>query len=179
MEHDSQIPEMGHVEATRRRFLKWLIAVLAAVNALIAGIPFLRSLLGPSVAAQKNEWSKVAAVDLLPQDSPVDMRFMAESGEAYLHNTVLRSVWVIKHSPEKISVFSPVCTHLGCYYQWNGQADRFECPCHASVFAPDGKVISGPAPRPLDTLESKIENGYLLVKWENFKAGVPTKIPVA
>ncbi len=179
MEQSSQIPEEGPAEATRRRFLKWLIGVLAAVNTMIAGIPFLRSLIGqPSAAAQKNEWLKVAAIDSLPIGQPVDKRFLAETREAYLHNTVLRSVWVIRHSPENITVFSPMCTHLGCHYLWNGQAERFECPCHASVFALDGSVLGGPAPRPLDTLKTKIENGELLVMWEDFKPGVPVKIPV-
>jgi menaquinol-cytochrome c reductase iron-sulfur subunit len=37
------------------------------------------------------------------------------------------------------------------------------CPCHSSVFSVDGAVISGPAPRPLDRYETKVENGKLLL----------------
>ena len=37
----------------------------------------------------------------------------------------------------------------------------FICPCHASVFSVDGKVLSGPAPRPLDRYMTKIDAGKL------------------
>ncbi len=39
-----------------------------------------------------------------------------------------------------------------------------------------GKVIGGPAPRPLDTLPYKIENGELYVQWKLYKAGIPQKL---
>lgn len=46
---------------------------------------------------------------------------------------------------------SAVCTHLGCTVGPDaGRPNGFRCPCHGSVFDKDGKVIGGPAPRPLD-----------------------------
>jgi hypothetical protein len=39
-------------------------------------------------------------------------------------------------------------------------------------------VLGGPAPRRLDTLPVKIENGELYVEWKQFKSGTPDKIPV-
>ena len=39
-----------------------------------------------------------------------------------------------------------------------------------------GEVLSGPAPRPLDTLPVKIEGGRLLVTYKEFKAGTAAKI---
>jgi cytochrome b6-f complex iron-sulfur subunit len=42
---------------------------------------------------------------------------------------------------------SSVCTHLGCNVKHVGRG--FECPCHGSRFDENGRVISGPAPRPL------------------------------
>ena len=42
---------------------------------------------------------------------------------------------------------SSVCTHLGCNVKHVGRG--FECPCHGSKFDESGRVISGPAPRPL------------------------------
>src|SRR5208337_5448902 len=100
MEQKGYTPEAGQEETTRRRFLKWLLGIIAAVNVFIAGIPFLRSLVGSSAKAQKSEWLKVTAISSLPEGRPVDIRFMAELKEAYIHNTVLHSVWVIKHSPD-------------------------------------------------------------------------------
>ncbi|WP_282700341.1 FAD-dependent oxidoreductase [Streptomyces sp. CC219B] len=42
------------------------------------------------------------------------------------------------------------CTHLGCLVAFNSAERAWECPCHGSRFAPSGKVIQGPATRPLE-----------------------------
>lgn len=55
------------------------------------------------------------------------------------------------------------CTHLGCTVPWRPESGRFECPCHASVFDITGHVLSPPAPRPLDLLQVRIENGVVKV----------------
>jgi len=55
------------------------------------------------------------------------------------------------------------CTHLGCTVPWRAESGHFECPCHASVFDITGEVLSPPAPRPLDLLEVRIENGVVKV----------------
>ncbi len=47
-----------------------------------------------------------------------------------------------------IFAISTVCTHLGCIVNVT-ETDDFECPCHGSRFAADGKVTQGPAPTPL------------------------------
>jgi cytochrome b6-f complex iron-sulfur subunit len=46
-----------------------------------------------------------------------------------------------------------VCVHLGCLYEWQPVTGRFECPCHGSKYARDGKYIEGPAPRSLDRMQ--------------------------
>jgi Rieske Fe-S protein len=44
-----------------------------------------------------------------------------------------------------VHAVSAVCTHLGCDVAWNQAEQTWDCPCHGSRFAPDGKVINGPA----------------------------------
>lgn len=44
---------------------------------------------------------------------------------------------------------SGVCTHLGCTVNHVGSG--YKCPCHGSVFDEQGRVLSGPAPRALDS----------------------------
>jgi nitrite reductase/ring-hydroxylating ferredoxin subunit len=51
------------------------------------------------------------------------------------------------NSADGFYCISSVCTHLGCNVKHIGAG--FECPCHGSTFDPSGRVISGPAPRPL------------------------------
>jgi glycine/D-amino acid oxidase-like deaminating enzyme/nitrite reductase/ring-hydroxylating ferredoxin subunit len=44
---------------------------------------------------------------------------------------------------------SASCTHLGCIVHWNSTEQCWDCPCHGSQFAPDGRVFNGPALQPL------------------------------
>jgi menaquinol-cytochrome c reductase iron-sulfur subunit len=160
----------------RRGFLKSLVGVLSAAIALILGLPALRALF-VATAAKEAPWSRVGAVDGLPAGSAVEMKFETLETDAYLRTTALLSVWVAS-TAGRIDVYSPVCPHLGCHFLWNGSTDRFECPCHASVFALDGRVLGGPAPRPLDALPYKIEKGTLFVRWTRYRAGSAEKTPV-
>ncbi len=49
----------------------------------------------------------------------------------------------------KFKALSAVCTHLGCTPNWSEERNRFECPCHGSIFSDKGTNVSGPAPKPL------------------------------
>ena len=165
-------------EITRRGFLAIATGVLTSLVVLAAGIPIIGELIGGIYREKKSQWVKVTDISSFPIGQPVNPTFPMEEVQAYIRQTDLRKVWVVKHSETEVTVFSPICVHLGCHYNWNPQTQHFECPCHGSVYALDGKVIGGPAPRPLDTLPAKIEGGTLFVKWEEFRVGIPEKIPV-
>jgi menaquinol-cytochrome c reductase iron-sulfur subunit len=165
----------GQSPGSRRSFFKLAVGALASLIGIVIGIPVLRSAMHSSTS-QESGWSKVTELRTLSVNGPQKIRFPMLSQDAYLHGMTVRSVWVIKDPVGEVTVFSPVCTHLGCYYSWNNAAGRFECPCHASVFSLSGKVLGGPAPRPLDTLPHKIENGVLFVRWEEFKSGLSEKV---
>lgn len=76
----------------------------------------------------------------------------------------------ILREPEGFRALSAICTHLRCTTgpfvppeaQWKEPHSR--CPCHGSIFAKDGRVLQGPAPRPLDFYRvSLAPDGRLLV----------------
>jgi menaquinol-cytochrome c reductase iron-sulfur subunit len=163
-------------EVSRRGFLKLATGALALMGGIVMGIPLVDSLVGPALRAKKRHFAKVAQVDSLTVDQPADLTYGDKTEDAYIRETLLRSVWAVKHTGSDVTVYSSICPHLGCGYNWNAQDQHFECPCHGSVFALDGQVLAGPAPRPLDTLPTKIENGELLVEWERFKLGIPEKV---
>ena len=58
---------------------------------------------------------------------------------------------------------SSKCTHLGCTVPWDDKEKRFACPCHGSSFDIAGRVITSPAPRPLDFYPVYIENNIVIV----------------
>jgi nitrate reductase gamma subunit len=182
----AEIPTVGRavptlaprVDITRRRVLTLATGVLTSLVVLAAGIPIIGELLGPIYREKKRQWIKVTDITSLPIDQPVNPTFAMQVVQAYIRETELRKVWVVKHSPTDVTVFSPICVHLGCHYHWNPQTQHFECPCHGSVYAIDGRVLGGPAPRPLDTLPWKLEGENLFVQWEEFRVGIPQKIPV-
>jgi rieske iron-sulfur protein len=70
------------------------------------------------------------------------------------------------HAAEGVVGYSAVCTHLCCTVSdWDSKNGWFLCPCHHSQFNPreDGKVMAGPAPRPLPLLPLAYSNGQLTV----------------
>lgn len=59
---------------------------------------------------------------------------------------------------------SSTCPHLGCQVRWEGQNNRFFCPCHNGVFDPSGVAIGGPpaeAGQSLSRYPLKVEGGLL------------------
>jgi len=153
-----------------------MIAIAASMLGLILGIPFIRSVIGTGSAPKKDIWVKVADLPSIPFGEPVRLNFVQDEQDAFIKQPALHSVWVIRHSQEEMTAYSPICPHAGCYYNWSAQLRRFACPCHASVFEINGLVVSGPAPRPLDTLPVKIESGSLFLAWKRFRSGVAEKI---
>jgi len=65
-----------------------------------------------------------------------------------------KQVYIFR-SPQGFQAVSAICTHLGCSYKPFGPPElqypivHARCPCHGSIFARDGQVLGGPAPRPL------------------------------
>ena len=134
---------------TRAGFLKWLIGIFGL--AAIAGIvyPVLR-FLKPS-AALSGAIGQVANVGALTSFPAGQLTAVAVHDQpAAVHNL-----------NGKYTVYSLICTHLGCVVTVEGET--FKCPCHGSAFSADGKVTHGPATLPLPTYHSETQNGSLLV----------------
>jgi menaquinol-cytochrome c reductase iron-sulfur subunit len=177
MEGDHSRADVG-LEATRRVFIKGFTAMLVVLCSVLVGVPLVGSLVGPVFRKVSPSWMRLGAIDALPLGQPAHLTSVDVQVDAYIRESVTRHVWAIRHSATEVTVYSPICPHLGCHFDWNPSTKHFECPCHGSVYSLDGKVLGGPAPRPLDTLPTKIENGELSVEWAQFKSGTAEKIPV-
>lgn len=131
--------------------------------------------IGPALKKREPQWSDLGTSDDLIPNEPQERRFFEVVKRGWKEERVERSIWLVKKYNGDITAFSPACPHLGCGYRWVTKEGRFFCPCHASVFDIDGRVISGPAPRPLDTLETKVEAGRVYVKFHVFQVGISSK----
>ena len=85
-----------------------------------------------------------------------------QAGEVFLQASGMqRPVYVRRLASGEITAVLASCTHQGC--QPEPVADRLACPCHGSEFAFDGRVLQGPAERPLTRYEVTVEGGELVV----------------
>jgi len=160
----------------RRKFLGYAIGGVAGAITIGYALPLVNYLVRPSLASPPVEWSKVGSVSEIPVDEPTAMNFDERERTGWQEKTVQQDVWVVKGSDGTVTAFSPVCPHLGCGYRWDEKTRHFVCPCHLSVYDMTGKVLGGPAPRPLDSLPVKVEEGVLYVKFEKFRLGIPQKV---
>lgn len=65
-------------------------------------------------------------------------------------------IWVVKNT-ERLFVIYARCTHLGCTPDWKSSENKFKCPCHGSGYDSEGVNFEGPAPRPMDRAEVKLD----------------------
>jgi Rieske Fe-S protein len=140
-------------------------------------------------------------------DTPMKMTISFKSVDGYLPPSAdQQDVWGIKLSADQVAnfeksrpdlfayppgrvdypavnmnfvIFSSICPHLGCHFNWSAEAKRFLCPCHGSQFSLVGAHLAGPAPRGLDPLPFREANGTAEVTWIDYKTQQPARVIVA
>jgi Rieske Fe-S protein len=124
----------------------------------------------PEAEIEKNVWILKATPEVLEKVyQGKDMEFRDATG---------KTLWTNKKDVPYI-VFSGKCPHLGCGFKWRkhkllGQV--FLCPCHLSIYDASGKVLDGPAPRPLDPLPIQVSaSGEVQIIDMEFKAGTKSQ----
>ncbi len=113
-------------------------------------------------------------------EEPVKVDVYADRVDAW--NRVVQvkvgSAWVLEQG-EGLVAFSTVCPHLGCGIDYVADKKKFLCACHNSWFSIDGGVEEGPCPRAMDTLETKVEENLVQLRYQRFKQGIEGKEPIA
>jgi Rieske Fe-S protein len=147
-------------------------------------------------------------------DKPVKINFAKRVTDGYLVEDQDYYVWGIHMTPEEeqtfkserpelfdpkssgfvpfpvgtlgFVMFSSLCPHLNCKYDWDDSLKGFLCPCHGSQFTKTGVHIRdkngnyiGPSPRGLDPVPFQEQNGVAQVEWIKFKANEPGRIIVS
>ena len=120
----------------------------------------------PEAEIEKNVWVVKATPAVLEKVyQGKDMEFRDATG---------KTLWTNKKDMPYIA-FSGKCPHLGCGFKWRKHkvlGPVFLCPCHVSIYDASGRVLEGPAPRPLDPLPIQVsESGEVQIIDMEFKAG--------
>lgn|ERR1041385_3904632 len=64
-------------------------------------------------------------------------------------------VMVMQLPNQELLAFSAICTHEGCTVSYQPGESVIWCPCHDGRFDLNGRVLSGPPPRPLSKYAAK------------------------
>lgn len=85
-------------------------------------------------------------------------------GEARFFTFKRKPALLIRKSQNEIVALSGVCTHLGCIVKYHEDAKQLVCPCHGAKYDQGGRVLGGPAPKPLTAYNARIEAGNIVVE---------------
>jgi len=157
---------MSEVKTDRRTFWMAVIYGLPGLIGAALAIPAALYLLVKPKSQAKGNWVEAADLSQLQVRKPEEVVFRRSRVDGWRVLNEKATAWVVKMDDQNVVAYSPQCTHLGCAYHWDEKEKNFICPCHTSAFSIDGKVLAGPAPRPLDRYAVRTEAGKLLIGTE-------------
>jgi menaquinol-cytochrome c reductase iron-sulfur subunit len=191
----SGLPDPTQPIQPRRGFLGQVLTLaaggIAALFPLVLGlVPFLdplrkrrgglpKALEGEASATDVEGYFAVARADALPADgTPQFFQIIADRQDAwtFIPNQPVGAVY-LRRTGDEVIALNVQCPHAGCAVDYDPVGREFDCPCHKSAFTLDGeRSADSPSARDLDRLETRIEDGTVLVKYENYRTGTAQKI---
>jgi Rieske Fe-S protein len=148
---DSQLPP------ARRRVLAILVngfvTVVAGGLSALLGVFALR----PAAAALRDRWVRAGVLADLTPNVPVPRVLTVSRVDGWYRERARQTVFLVWDGAKQVRALSATCTHLGCQVHWDTQARHFRCPCHGGVYDATGKVVSGPPPRPLASVDARVD----------------------
>ena len=157
----------GSPDASGRRHAL-VILVNTVVGAIGAGLAALLGAfaLRPASAAGPERWIRAGHTLDLKAGVPVPRVLSFLRADGWYRERARETVFLVWDGGQNVRAMSATCTHLGCQVRWEAEARRFHCPCHGGVYDASGRVLEGPPPRPLDTLEARLDGhaGDVLVR---------------
>lgn len=163
---------------SRRSFLGYITGAVVTLIGAVVAVPVIGGFISPALKKTAGgTWEKLGPLGKFAVDEPKIAGIALVKKDGWVETRTPRLVWVIRTGERSFKVYNAQCTHLGCIVDYIPENKTFNSPCHGGVFAAeDGRVLEGPPPRPLDTLDYKIEVGEIWVKYQDFRMGIPEKI---
>ncbi len=146
--------ESANVEASpkRRRFLEMFLGTGVVASLASFLYPVLRYIIPPKTIELTSDNVLAAHVgDLKPNTGKI-FRFGS------------RPALLVLTSDGKYHAMSAICTHLGCTVEYRGDLHDVWCACHGGLYAVDGRNISGPPPRPLESYDVVLKGEEIFVR---------------
>ena len=149
---------------TRRDFLSLATWAIGGLISAAMGIPAIAYIIGPALKGAKNEnWLRLGSTTKIEIGAPTLFKAKVTRQAGWIVEEEEISTYVLTENGRDYVAISNICTHLACRVRWIADREQFFCPCHNGVFDKEGKVGSGPPPRPLDRYETRIEEGQLYI----------------
>ncbi|MGK4007719.1 Rieske (2Fe-2S) protein [Sorangium sp. So ce1036] len=171
-------PSPGAPPGERRGALKALVAIGGLAYAGAIAVPAASFLAGSTsggagAGGGRERWVRIARLDDLPAGEPRRLQVIGDERDAFTvaKDQLLGSVWILREG-EKVRAMSATCPHLGCAIDLNDDKKSFNCPCHASRFALSGVPETGPSPRPMDPLATRVVDGWVEVDFRRYRDGI-------
>ena len=139
------------LEPGRRDFLTRAIGIFSAAVVGLIFYPVARFLKQPKASGGNVKSLAATTVEELTPGTSKIFRFG--------NDTAI----VINDTEGNIRAMSAICTHLDCTVQYMRDEKHIFCACHNGVYDLNGKVISGPPPRPLPRYEVTIQGSDIIV----------------
>jgi menaquinol-cytochrome c reductase iron-sulfur subunit len=161
----------------RRSFLGALLALGSVFVGALLAIPLIRFAVFPLI--RRTTDLKSSPVGSLSEFSslaePAMRTVQIEQIDGWRKTISEKVVYITKDQQNQLRVLTSICPHLGCTVPWSKEKKQFICPCHGGTFSADGSRVSGPSQRGMDTLETSVQDGQLLVRFQYFRQLVPDK----
>jgi menaquinol-cytochrome c reductase iron-sulfur subunit len=162
---------------SRRSFLGVLLTLGSVFVGTLLSVPLIRFALFPllrrTTELKDSSLGQVGEFSSLTE--PVMRTIQIEQVDGWRKAVSEKAVYVTKDSQGQLRALTSICPHLGCTVPWNKEKQHFVCPCHGATFSPDGTRVSGPSLRGMDTLETSVQDGQLLVRFQYFRQLVSDK----
>ena len=135
----------------RRGFLETFLGISVVASLISFLYPVLRYVIPPKQAELGSDLVLAGHVgDLKPN-----------TGKIFPFGS--RPALLILTSDGNYHALAAVCTHLGCTVQYRSDLHEVWCACHNGTYDLNGRVQSGPPPRPLEELVVQIRGDQVVI----------------
>lgn len=138
-------------EPKRRHFLEVFLGASVMTSLVSLIYPILRFMIPAQASEPETDSAQAGRVGDLKVNTGKIFRF----GN--------RPALLILAEDGKYHAMSAVCTHLNCTVQYRSDVRSVWCACHNGMYAVDGRNLSGPPPRPLETYEVVLKGDEIFV----------------